>query len=108
MAYEEIRKEILRNYAREDYYRFDLNLPKSIIGRGRKHEIYVAPFECKPWVNGDCKIPIEYLEGAMVKEILDDRVILSFILGRRALSPFLTALGEITNMNDVELVSLDS
>ena len=92
---------------REDYYRFDLNLPKKIIGRGKVHEIYAAPFPAKPWVNGDCKIPIQYLEGAMIKEIIDDRVIISFILGLDDLLLFLNALSaEVDIENDMELIAV--
>lgn len=85
-------KEITEKYFHEDFYRFDLKLPKKIIGNGRTQEMYIATYEVKPWVNGDCCIPIEYLEGALIKEKMNDKVIISFVIGLRDLVPFINAL----------------
>lgn len=105
MEFEALIEKICDECFREDYYRFDLNLPKKIIGRGKVHEIYEAPFPAKPWVNGDCNIPIEFLEGALIEKIIDDRVIISFILPISYLLPFFHSLKKNVDVeNDMELI----
>jgi hypothetical protein len=107
MNMNEILKEITENYFFEDYYRFDLKLPKKIIGRGKTYELYVAPFDCKPWANGDCKVPLQHVEGAMIKEIISDYVIISFIIDLNNLVPFLQELWQELKEYDyaVELIN---
>lgn len=93
---EDFQTKICEEGFRNDYYRFDLILPRKLLGNGRKFNIFNrdATDYDSGWLRVDCKIPLEHVEGAMIAETNGDHVIVAFIVPVEELRSFVDDLWE--------------
>lgn len=89
MELEELIGLIAERGYKGEYYRITLVLPKAMLGKGRKYELYHRGFgDAQPWTNGDCGIPVEHVEGALVEDFVGVKVDAAFIIPLDELVPF--------------------
>lgn len=106
----EIAKQGLTEDEKVDYYRVHLVLPKKMLGRGKKYEMYTRIVsDTKPWKNGDCKIPVDNVEGAVVIGTNGDYATIDFIITLERLRPFVEELWkELKNFNYDVMVKMNN
>ncbi len=94
MELQELIEQITDYGFKEEYYSFTLFLPKAMLGKGRKYETYLreSNLDTLPWANGDCSIPVEHVEGALIEKVEGEMAEVSFLMPLEELIPFVENL----------------
>lgn len=89
---------------KKDCYRFDMLIPRAMLGKGKKFPLYNSdcePDESSAWVREDCKFPIKYVVGAHLVNGDNGMVRIGVLLDTKQLVSFIKVfLENIKEFND--------
>ena len=106
-----LQKKICEVGFKESHYRFDLILPRALLGKGKKFEIYDREVinGDSNWFRSDCHVPLDDVRGAMIEEMNSKHVVVAFLVPLEKLRDFVDTLWAELEPHDydVEVVIKD-
>jgi len=92
-----------------EYYRFDVIVPRTILGKGRKFKMFINDlFESKTgWFTKTCDIPMDCVEGIILIEDINSRVRLGLYILKPDIERFINEMWMILqeHADAVEILS---